>query len=353
MLPLLPRFHTLGFPGGLLPMGPRNTIADVAGVTVGHRTRIEGADIRTGVTIVDPGVDQLFQRKIPAAIAVGNGYGKMAGISQVQELGTMETPVALTSTLAVGPVVRGVVDLVVANGGVGPTDSINAVVGEVNDGLLNALHADTVVPGDVRAADADRSADFALGCVGGGTGSRCFAWKGGVGTASRLVHTEGRTFTVGMLLQTNFGGALAICGVPFGRDFAPTDHDPFLPPGPDGSCMAILATDAPLSARQLGRVARRAFLGLARTGAILAHGSGDYAVAFTTDRSRLDGSDEPGPGLADNALNPFFLAAVETTEYAVYDALFAATDMDGRDGNQLRALPRERAVAHLRKRLSL
>jgi len=349
----LPRFHTFGFPGGLLPTGARNTIADVAGVTVGHRTRIEGADVRTGVTLVDPGIDRLFQRKIPAAIAVGNGYGKMAGISQVQELGTLETPIALTSTLAVGPVVRGVVDLVVACGGVGPTDSINAVVGEVNDGRLNALHANTIAPEDVLAANADRTADFALGCVGGGTGARCFAWKGGIGSASRVVQVDGKTFTVGVLVQTNFGGALTICGIPFGRDFAPTDHDPFLPPGPDGSCMAVVATDAPLSARQLGRVARRTFLGLARTGATLAHGSGDYAVAFTTDRGRLDGSDEPDPGLPDSALNPFFLAAVEATEYAVYDALFAATGMDGRDGSRLEEFPRERAIAQLQKRLAL
>lgn len=334
-------------------MGPRNTVADVAGVTVGHRTRIEGTDVRTGITLVDPGVDRLFQRKLPAAVAVGNGYGKMAGISQIQELGTFETPIALTNTLAVGPVMRGVVDLVVAKGGLGPTDSINAVVGEVNDGRLNAIHANTITPDDIRAADADRSADVALGCVGGGTGSRCFAWKGGIGSASRVIQVGGRAYTIGILMQTNFGGALTICGVPFGREFAPTDHDPYLPPGPDGSCMVVLATDAPLSARQLGRVARRVFLGLARTGAILAHGSGDYAIAFTTDRSRLDGSDESGPGLPDGALNPFFLAAVEATEYAVYDALFAATDMDGRDGNRLEALPRERAIAYLRKRLAL
>ncbi|HXH26971.1 MAG TPA: P1 family peptidase, partial [Candidatus Acidoferrum sp.] len=272
------RFREYGLTPGLLSAGPKNLISDVAGVTVGHYTKRQAPDINTGITIIDPGVANLFRSKLPAAIAVGNGYGKLAGLSQVNELGVIEAPIALTNTLAVGPVLRGMVDVVIQNTpDLGPLDSINVVVGEVNDGRVNNIHKNSLGTAEVQAAYQDRRADFALGSVGAGTGSRAFAWKGGIGSASRIVRTAGSTYTVGALVQTNFGGALTILGVPVGQLLGSTDFDNLVP-GPDGSCMIVLATDAPLGSLQLGRLAKRGLLGMVRTGSIMADGSGDYAI---------------------------------------------------------------------------
>lgn len=332
------RFRDYGLQSGLLPTGTRNTIADVPGVLVGHLTKIAGEAIRTGVTVIDPGVYDLYHTKLPAAVAVGNGYGKMTGIAQITELGTLETPIALTNTLAVGPVLRGLVDVVLAETpGIEPTDTINAVVGETNDGLLNAIHDDVLTKADVRAAYDARSADVQVGCVGAGTGTRAFSWKGGIGTSSRQVTVQGRAYTVGVLVQTNFGGALTINGIPVGERLGKTDFASILPTG-DGSCMIVVATDAPVDARQLGRIARRTFLGLARTGSVLASGSGDFAIAFSTSKGTL---------ISDAELTPFFLATVEATEESVYDALFAATTTTGRNGAVLEALPKDIVVPWL------
>ena len=326
-------------------------LSDVPGVLVGHVTLIEGEDIRTGVTLVDPGTKALFRNKLPAAVAVGNGFGKLTGTTQIEELGTLETPIALTNTLAVGPVLRGLVDLTLArNPGMEEFETVNGVVGETNDGRVNRIHANVIKSEHVVEAAQNASKDFALGCVGAGTGTRAFSWKGGIGTASRRVKVTDCEYTFGALLQTNFGGELTILGVPVGRELGKSDL-PLPEIKPDGSCMIVLATDAPLTARQLKRIASRAFLGLARTGSVMAHGSGDYAVAFSTSRNGVEGSGQKGACLNDNELTQFFLAAVETVEESVYDALFVAKTTKGRDGQVLEELPIDKVVDLLESRL--
>lgn len=333
------RFRDYDLIPGLLPAGPKNLISDVAGVTVGHYTLQKNA-VHTGITVVDPGITNLFRNKLPAAIAVGNGFGKLVGYTQVEELGTLETPIALTNTLAVGPVMRGIVDITLQNTpDMLPYETINAVVGETNDGLVNSIHQLNLSAQDVQTAYAARTTDFELGCVGAGTGTRAFAWKGGIGSASRKVGE----YTVGTLVQTNFGGALTIMGTPVGVMLGKTDFDDFRHK-PDGSCMIILATDAPLNALQLKRLAKRALLGMVRSGSIMADGSGDYAIAFSTRQT-------PG-GLGGNDLNPFFLAAAEATEESIYDALFTAQTTTGRDGNTLEKLPIQNVLQLIRKRPS-
>jgi len=345
------RIRDYGFTPGLLPPGPLNRISDVSSVTVGHLTRIEGDCIRTGVTLIDPGTKNLFHDKVPAAVAVGNGFGKMTGTTQIDELGTLETPIALTNTLAVGPAMQGLVELVLKiTRKMDPAATINAVVGETNDGFLNDIHRIVITPENVIAAYKNRTCDFALGSVGAGTGTCAFSWKGGIGSASRVLAIGGKNYIVGALLQTNFGGALTILGVPVGTLLGKTSFDAFLPPPNAGSCMMILATDAPLSSRQLGRVARRAMLGLGRTGSILGHGSGDYALAFSTCRAGIEGQGR-GAGLPDRELNPFFLAAVEAVEESVYDSLFASETLIGRENHRLEKIPVPKVVKLLRRYL--
>ncbi len=347
------RFRDYGFNPGLLPPGALNRISDVRGVRVGHATRIEGESVRTGVTLIDPGARDLFHRKLPAAVAVGNGFGKLAGVTQIGELGTLETPIALTNTLAVGAVMSGLAQLVLKiTKGIGPAVTVNAVVGETNDGQLNDIHRIVLGAADVEAAWEARARDFALGSVGAGTGTCAFSWKGGIGSASRIVTAGGgRRYTLGALLQTNFGGALTILGEPVGQWLGKTGFDTFLPAQNSGSCMIVLATDAPLSARQLGRVARRAMLGLGRTGSVLGHGSGDYAIAFSVNRAGIEGAGG-GRLLPDAELNPFFLAAVETVEESVYDSLFMSQTVTGREGRTIEQLPVEKVVRWLKKRRS-
>ncbi len=334
------RFCDYGFKVGFLAAGKKNSITDVEGVMVGHLTKIEGQNCRTGVTLIDPGVPNLYRQKLPAGIAVGNGFGKLTGISQVEELGTLEAPIALTNTLAVGKVMRGVVNLAIENTkDLAATETISPVVGETNDGLLNDIHADSVNENDVVKAYKNRSSDVEVGNVGAGTGTRAFSWKGGIGTSSRLVKVAKKTYTVGVVTQTNFGGSLSIMGVPIGQLLGNNDY-PFAETTPDGSCMIVLATDAPLDARQLKRLAKRALLGMVRTGSIMATGSGDYAIAFSVTKSLP---------LNDSDLNPLFLAAVEAAEESIYDALFAAETMTGRNGASLKALPKEKVITLIKK----
>lgn len=341
------RFRDFGLIPGLLPAGPTNLLSDVEGVKVGHVTIRKEPGIHTGVTVIDPGVANIYRNNLPAAIAVGNGYGKLAGYTQVEELGTLETPIGLTNTLAVGPVMRGVIDLTISNTpDLLPYETINAVVGETNDGLVNNIHELYVTSADVQRAYAARRADFALGAVGAGTGTRAFSWKGGIGSASRVVEYKDKTYTVGALVQTNFGGALTIMGVPVGEKLGETDFNGSMQrllQRPDGSCMIIIATDAPLDSRQLKRLAKRALVGMTRTGSIMANSSGDYAIAFSTNRDTAaittDGND----------LNQFFLAAAEATEESIYDALFLATTTAG-ERVTLEQLPVEKVVAMLRSR---
>src|SRR3989338_3805202 len=304
------RFREYGFNPGLLPTGSRNTIADVKGVRVGHLTRIEGNDVRTGLTLVDPGIQNLYAQKIPSAIAIENGAGKVAGISEVEEFGFLRAPVALTNTHAVGAVMQGVIDLVGRQTALPFYGSVNTVVGEVNDAILNNIHKRSIEPEDVSLAFENLSEDIALGCVGGGTGTRAFTWKGGIGSASRVVEVSGRTYTVGILVQTNFGGSLTIMGVPIGRLLGVEDSSTHPIFKRDGSCIIVLATDAPLTSRQLKRLAKRSFLGVARTGSIVPTASGDYAIAFSTNRSGLEGTGDIGTCFSDDAPNPLFLACV-------------------------------------------
>ena len=337
------RFFEYGFRVGFLNAGALRSIADVQGVTVGHVTKVEGSDVRTGITLVDPGVKNLYHDKIPAAFYAGNGTGKVAGISQIEELGTLEAPIALTTTLSAGTVTQGMVALALSSEKLESIQTVNVFVGECNDGILNNIHKNSLAESDVKIAYENRKPDFEIGNVGAGTGTRLFSWKGGIGTASRLVTVNGGTYTVGALVQTNYGGALEILGVPVGKLFSKTDYEGIVP-DTDGSCMIVLATDAPLTARQLKRLAKRAFMGLAKTGTIMRTVSGDFALAFTTSRVGLEGSGAIGQCLADADLTGPFLAAAESVEEAVYDALFAAETMRGRSGNVLEAINKEKVI---------
>lgn len=341
------RLREYGFATGQLLPGPGNLISDVSGVTVGHYTA-PGPN-RTGITIISPSEANIFRSKLPGAISIGNGFGKLTGSTQVTELGQIETPIALTSTHAVGSALQGLVSLVASQTpDILPYESINGLVGETNDWILNDLHTPTLKPSDIRKAWDARTTQFELGAVGAGAGTRGFSWKGGIGSASRHYRFSGRHYTLGTLVQTNYGGDLTILGVPVGSLLGVGASYSYGPdPKPDGSCMIVVATDAPLSSRQLSRLASRALLGLVRTGSIMATTSGDYAIAFST-ASPSSISALP----VDDDLNEAFLAAVEATEESLYDALFTAVTTTGRDGNSLQALPVEKVIALLRRRLS-
>lgn len=359
--PPRPRIRDLGLQPGILPTGPLNAITDVEGVRVGHRTLIRGESVRTGVTAILPHGGNLFQSKVPAAVYVGNGFGKAAGFLQVRELGNLETPIVLTSTLSVGTAVEAVVAWTLEQPGNEKVLSVNAVVGETNDGYLNDIRGRHVTPADVRAAIAvAQTGPVEEGSVGAGTGTMAFGWKGGIGTSSRRLPPDLGGWTVGALVQSNFGGVLTIDGVPVGERLGRYAFREILekgasaPPGPDpqaGSCMMILATDAPLSARNLERLARRAVLGLARTGSFLSNGSGDFVIAFSTKNpvpyettARTLAREE----LTNDAVNPLFLAAVEAVEEAVYNSLLRATNVTGHQGHSGEAIPLDRLRELLR-----
>ncbi len=342
------RFFEYGFPVGFLPSGSLRSIADVAGVTVGHVTKIEGDDIRTGVTVIDPGIKDLYNNKIPAAYYAGNGTGKVAGSAQIEELGVLEAPIALASTLYVGTVTRGMIELVLSQKLLTLPQTVNVFVGECNDGILNNIYKNPLVEDDVRVAYENRLAQFAIGSVGAGTGTRAFSWKGGIGTASRIIEIAGKSYTIGALVQTNYGGAPEVLGIPIGKLLDKTDYKGIVP-DTDGSCMIVLATNAPLTARQLRRLAKRGFMGLAKTGTIMRTVSGDFAVAFSTSRDGVEGSGSVGKCIADDDLTGIFLAAAEAVEESVYDALFAGETMVGRSGNTLEAAPVDTIISLLEK----
>jgi D-aminopeptidase len=340
-----PRVRELGVTPGVLPTGRWNAITDVAGVRVGHRTIVEGDSIRTGVTAVLAHDGNLFQRKVPAAVYVGNGFGKAAGFLQVRELGNIESPIVLTNTLAVAAGLEGVVRWTLAQPGNESVRSVNAVVGETNDGYLSDIRALRVTARDVREAiDAARSGPVEEGNVGAGTGTRAFAWKGGIGTASRVLPAKLGGYTVGALVQSNFGGILTIAGHRVGERLGRHEYREELE-GEGGSCMMVLATDAPLSARNLERLARRAVLGLARTGSFMDNGSGDFVIAFSTKNpvphappaARTLAVEE----LPNDAVGPLFLAAVESVEEAIYNSMTRAATMVGHQGRRVEAIPLE------------
>jgi D-aminopeptidase len=357
--PERPRARDLGVAPGVFPPGPLDAITDVAGVRVGQVTVVEGDTIRTGVTAILPHAGNLFQDKVAAAVFVGNAFGKLAGSTQVAELGTIETPIVLTNTLAVGTAVDALVRYTLAQPGNERVQSVNAVVGETNDGGLNDIRALPVTREHVLAAIAGATGGpVAEGSVGAGTGTQCYGWKGGIGTASRVLPARYGGYTLGVIVQSNFGGVLTIGGAPVGRELGRYSYAPpktggrDIPPNPDGSCLIVVATDAPIDARDLRRLAARAVFALARTGSSYSNGSGDFAVAFTTaaDLRTTFGESQPRQRtvLPPDGVSPLFQAALEATEEAVYNSLFRATSVTS--GRQtVEAIPIERVREILKK----
>lgn len=349
------RARDLGIVPGILAPGPLNAITDVAGVAVGHVTLIEGDAVRTGVTAVLPHGGNIFQEKVPAAIFVGNGFGKLAGSTQVDELGNIETPIILTNTLSVAEGIAGAVEYTLAQPGNENVRSVNAVVGETNDGSLNDIRGRHVTKEHViRAIRSARGGPVEEGAVGAGTGTVCYGFKGGIGTSSRRLAAQAGGYTVGVLVQSNFGGVLEINGAPVQRELGRVARQPGPDPSPDGSCMIVIATDAPLDARNLRRMAARAMMGLAKTGSYSSNGSGDYAIAFSTAAEcRIPMSPQARtqsvPLLNNDSVSPLFQAVKEATEEAVYNSLFMARTITGRGGRTVEAIPVERVIEILRK----
>jgi D-aminopeptidase len=355
-----PRATELGLKVGVLPSGPLDAITDVAGVAVGHATIIRGDNIRSGVTAILPHSGNLFREKVPGAVFVGNAFGKLAGSTQVNELGEIETPILLTCTLCVPRVADAVIDYMLALPGNEDVLSINPIVGETNDGYLNDIRGRYITRDDVFAAIKNaKTGPVEEGSVGAGTGTVAFGWKGGIGTASRHLPASLGGYTVGVLVQTNFGGVLTIAGVPVGQELGQYYLRQELQQqgsGEDrgnGSCMIIIATDAPVDARNLKRLAARSWLGMARTGSAASNGSGDYAIAFSTaTKVRIHASDKSLTRhvevMANDAMSPLFLAAIEATEEAVYNSMFRATTLSG-NGHTVEALPIEKTKQILRK----
>ena len=330
---------------GVLPTGKTNSITDVTGVRVGHTTKISGDNIRTGVTAIVPHPGNVFQEKVPAAIYVGNGFGKLAGSTQVIELGSLETPIVLTNTLSVPQAMESVVRYTLAQSGNEKVQSVNAVVGETNDGYLNDIRGMHVTQEDVLNAIKKASSDKVVeGSVGAGTGTVCFGFKGGIGSASRQLPDKLGGYRVGALVQTNFGGVLQIDGAPVGEGLKKFYLSDLINDKPDGSCMIVIATDAPLDSRNLERIAKRAMMGLARTGGIASNGSGDYVIAFSTNTAvRVPYDSEEITStvtlLNNDNMSPLFLATIEATEEAIINSLFQATTMIGKEGHRVEALP--------------
>ncbi|HYC32942.1 MAG TPA: P1 family peptidase [Gemmatimonadales bacterium] len=352
------RARELGIVPGLLPPGPRNAITDVAGVRVGHTTVREGDSVRTGVTAILPHAGNLFAERVPAAIHVGNGFGKLLGVTQVRELGELETPILLTCTLCVWRAADAMVAHLLAQPGMEEVRSINPVVGETNDGYaLNAIRARPITPAHVVAALAAASAGpVAEGSVGAGTGTVAFGWKGGIGTSSRRIEAAGDTWTVGVLVQSNFGGDLHILGVPVGRALGRRGVTRAgEAQGAKGSIMIVAATDAPLSARNLERLAARAMLGVARTGSVADNGSGDYVIAFSVNprvRRPRDAARVELAELGNDAMSMLFQGMVEATEEAIYNSLLTATTERAR-GATVEAIPVPEVLRALRRRGAL
>jgi D-aminopeptidase len=365
-----PRARDLGVVVGILPTGKNNAITDVAGVRVGHVSLIRGENVRTGVTAILPHSGNLFQEKVPAAIFVGNGFGKLMGATQVDELGEIETPILLTNTLNVPRVADALIEWMLQLPGNEEVRSINPIVAETNDGYLNDIRGRHVGRDEVFAAiKSAKEGIVEEGSVGAGTGTVAFGWKGGVGTSSRVIPQSlspgsaaaGVTggYTVGVLVQSNYGGVLTINGAPVGRELgkyylkeqiSAVSGADRIGDAADGSIIMVVATDAPLDARNLKRLAARAMLGLARTGSPSTNGSGDYVIAFSVaNRIRAGDNLRSAQTLGNDAMSPLFEAVVEATEEAIYNSLFKATTVTGRDGHRVEALPIEKTVEILKK----
>ncbi|MCD9033643.1 P1 family peptidase [Luteimonas sp. Y-2-2-4F] len=345
-----PRAREAGIAIGVHRTGALNAITDVAGVRVGHATLAEGDRLHTGVTAILPHGGNVFADRVPAAIVVGNGFGKLIGASQVEELGELETPVLLTGTLGVWKAADALAAWMLERPGMEDVRSINPVVGETNDGFLNDIRQRALQPGHVRhALETAAAGPVAEGAVGAGAGTVAFGWKGGIGTSSRIVAAAGGDHTVGVLVQSNYGGRLAIAGVPVWTSL-PEPSGLAAPNTGDGSIMIVVATDAPLDARQLRRLATRALAGLARTGSSMSHGSGDYVVAFSASermRRRQDRPPRESAALPDDALTPLFEGVAEATEEAIVNSLFRAETVRGHRG-AVPALPLQPVLDALR-----
>ena len=340
------RARELDITPGILPTGTWNAITDIHGVKVGHVTLIEGEDIRTGVTAILPHGGNLFQDKVPAAIVVGNGFGKFTGSTQVEELGELETPIVLTNTLCVPRAAEAVIEWTLAQQGNEEVQSVNSVVGETNDGMLNNIRKMVVAKEHViDAIEKASSGPVAEGCVGAGTGTVCFGWKGGIGTSSRLLPETLGGYILGALVQSNFGGVLQLDGIPVGKQLGQYYLKEQLEnSAADGSIVIVLATDAPLSDRNLNRLAKRALAGLARTGAAMSNGSGDYVVALSTAEEVRRTPERRSkvwayPEVPNDRMSPLFQAAIEATEEAIYNSLSMATSSSGYMGRNVDALP--------------
>ncbi|MDH3490708.1 MAG: P1 family peptidase [Gammaproteobacteria bacterium] len=355
---LRPRARDVGLVVGTFPTGPLNAITDVDGVRVGHSTVIRGDDIRSGVTAIIPAPGNLYTHPVPAWIHVGNGYGKLIGETQVREFGEIETPLLLTCTLCVWRAADALKEWIYMQPGMGE-HTVNPVVGETNDSVVNNMWSNPVGRDEVFAALNGASAGPVVeGSVGAGTGTQAFGWKGGIGTSSRVLPKSLGGYTIGVLVQTNFGGTLSINGAPVGRElgrYAYRDElagDAASDDREDGSIMMVIATDAPLNARSLDRLAQRAMMGLAKTGSFAHNGSGDYVIAFSTHekvrRPRESAAPVDAPALVNASMSPLFAATAEATEEAVYNAIFRATSISSRRGT-LEAIPLDDVLRILEK----
>lgn len=348
------RVRDYGITIGVMPTGKLNAITDVEGVKVGHTTLIRGDSIRTGVTAILPYEGNIFQQKVPAAVFVGNGFGKLAGSTQVNELGNLETPIVLTNTLSVSTAMGALIDYTLHQPGNENVLSVNAVVGETNDGYLNDVRGRHVTEADVLSAiQSARDGPVEEGSVGAGTGTRCFGFKGGIGTASRKLPASLGDYTVGVLVQTNYGGVLQIDGVPVGEELGEYSFRNALMNHTDGSVMIVVATDAPLDHRNLMRLAKRAFLGMGKTGGIASNGSGDYVIAFSTAAGLRVPYSSSQPinqtVLHNDEMSPLFMAAIEATEEAIINSMFAARTVTGRNGHKSDALPLDKVIPIMEK----
>ncbi len=355
-----PRCSDLGLKIGVLPAGPLDAITDVAGVAVGHTTIIRGDDLRTGVTAIVPHPGNLYREKVPGAIFIGNAFGKLVGSTQVEELGDIETPILLTSTTSVPRVADALITYMLALPGNEDVLSINPVVGETNDGYLSDIRGRHITPEDVfNAIKSAKGGPVEEGAVGAGTGTVAFGWKGGIGTASRRLPAKLGGYTVGVLVQTNYGGILQIAGAPVGQELGQYYlREEVQQPGPvkdkgNGSVMIVVATDAPMEARNLKRLAARAWLGIARTGSSASNGSGDYAIAFSTAPEVREHSQDKAltrhiEVMTNDSISPLFEAVIEATEEAVYNSMLRATTTTSH-GHTVEALPIDKTTEILKK----
>lgn len=351
-----PRARDIGIEVGVLKPGKWNAITDVLGVKVGHTTVIKGDSIRTGITAVLPHEGNLFQSKVPAAVFVGNGFGKLLGSTQIEELGNIETPILLTNTLNVPKVADALIDYMLGLPSNEAVHSVNPVVGETNDGWLNDIRGRHVSKEDVfQAIESAKSGRVEEGCVGAGTGTICLGFKGGIGTSSRVLPKSMGGFTIGVLVQSNYGGILEINAAPVGRELENYSYkDKIKYEDGDGSCMIVVATDAPLSSRNLKRLAKRAYLALAKTGAFSSNGSGDYIIAFSNNLQNLIKYNDKNAVktvtlLNNDRLSPLFMAVVEATQEALYNSLMKATTTRGKNGRTVIAVPIDKIVEICKK----